>query len=84
MTTFNIHLYQIHNIWIHSRVLRHTKNLEYTTHIQENKINQYTIKQNFIVISKDAKSRSAFNKIEHTFIIKLSENLEEKVTSSTY
>ena len=25
-----------------------------------------------------------FNKIEHTFMIKLSENLEEKVTSSTY
>ena len=44
----------------------------------------YTKNQSFIIASKDAKRRGTVNKIEHTFIIKLFENLEEKVTSSTY
>ena len=34
-----------------------------------------------MIILKDAKRKSAFNKIEQIFIVKLSENLEEKVAS---
>lgn len=61
----------VKHTWIHSKVPRHIKNLEYTTHIQRKQTNQCTKRQNYMIISKDTERKSALDKVEHIYNITL-------------